>query len=272
MDITGNALIFGGGGGIGRATALAFAEAGAAGLLIADLDLEAAKTTASEATAASKQRGFRVEAVAVDVTYQESVESVVKQMVDSFGRIDYCVTCAGVPVRTPAPIADQLVDEFINTQNVNVNGTFFVLRAVLGIMRHQESKPNFPNAPTRGSTRGSVVAMGSALSINAGPYFTQYTTSKHAVLGLVKTAALDSVKEHIRVNCVCPTWVESNMTQQLRQIEGMGGDAMAASVPMGRLGAAEEVADAVLFLCSPRASLITGSSLVADGGQTVKIG
>ncbi|KAI8946180.1 NAD(P)-binding protein [Xylaria longipes] len=272
MDISGNAIIFGGGGGIGRATALAFAQSGSAGLLIADINLQAAQSVASEARAASKQPGFRAEAVEVDVQLQDSVDLAFKQMVESFGRIDYCITCAGVPVRTPRPTADAIVSEFVNTQNVNVTGTFLVVRASLAIMRLQEPRPNLPDSPSRGNTRGAVVVLGSALSIGAAPCFIQYTTSKHAVLGLVKTAALDSVKDDIRVNCVCPTWVESNMTEELeRDIPGIKAQ-MAPGIPIGRLGRPEEIADVVLFLCSPRANLITGASLIADGGMTISLG
>ncbi|KAJ2984633.1 hypothetical protein NUW58_g5956 [Xylaria curta] len=269
MDITGNAIVFG--GGIGRATALAFAEAGAVGLLIADINLEAAQSVTNELRGAAKQAGFRAEAIEVDVRLQESVDAAFKKMVESFGRIDYCVTCAGVPVRTPLPTADANVPEFLNAQNVNVTGTFFVIRASLAIMRSQEPRPNFPELPSRGNTRGSVVALGSSLSIGAAPCFVQYTTSKHAVIGLVRTAALDGVKDDIRVNCVCPTWVESNMTKELeRDIPGIKAS-MAPGIPIGRLGRPEEIADAVLFLCSPRASLITGTALAADGGMTVNL-
>ncbi|KAH9897464.1 hypothetical protein F4778DRAFT_236172 [Xylariomycetidae sp. FL2044] len=271
MDVSGNAIIFGGGGGIGRATASALVQAGATGLLVADIDLEAAQRTANEVRSMSKQPGPHIEVAQVDVTLQESVESAFKLMVDAFGRIDYCVTCAGIPVRTPRPTADAVVSEFIHTQNVNVTGTFFVLRASLAVMRAQEPKPNLPGWPARGNTRGAIVALGSALSLGASPGFTQYTTSKHAVIGLVKTAALDSVKDDIRVNCVCPSWVETNMADELRNnIPGIG-DLMASSIPIGRMGTAEEIADAVVFLCSPRSSLITGSSLVADGGLTASL-
>ncbi|KAI0512613.1 NAD(P)-binding protein [Xylaria bambusicola] len=271
MDITGNAIIFGGGSGIGRATALAFAHAGAAGLLIADVNLERAQSVANETRAASIQPRFRAEAVHVDVRLKDSVDSAFQDMVQSFGRIDYCVTCAAVPIRTFKSTADADVSEFLNAQSVNVNGSFFVIQAALSIMRSQEPRPNFAESPSRGNTRGSVVALGSALSIAAAPAFVQYTTSKHAVVGLVRTAALDSIKDDIRVNCVCPTWVESNMTKELeRDIPGIEA-LMAPGIPIGRVGRPEEIADTVLFLCSPRASLITGSSLVADGGMTINL-
>ncbi|KAI0193514.1 NAD(P)-binding protein [Astrocystis sublimbata] len=272
MDISGNAIIFGGGGGIGRATALAFAQAGATGLLIADINLQAAQSTASEAKASSQHQEFRAEAIEVDVQHQTSVDTAFQQMIEIFRRIDYCVTCAGVPVRTPRPTADAVVSEFIDAQNVNVTGTFFVVRASLAVMRLQDPRPNLADSPLRGNTRGAVVVLGSALSIGAAPSFVQYTTSKHALLGLVKTAALDSVKDEIRVNCVCPTWVESNMTEELeRDIPGIKA-LMAPGIPMGRLGRPEEIADVVMFLCSPRSSLITGASVVADGGMTISLG
>ncbi|KAI1269308.1 NAD(P)-binding protein [Xylariaceae sp. FL1019] len=272
MDISGNAIIFGAGGAIGRATAMAFARGGARGLLVADIDLEAAQSTASDIRADMNQPELRVEAVHVDATILESVEAAFKQMVDAFGRFDYCVTTVGIPVKTPMPTADALVSEFIETQNVNVTGTFLIIRTALAIMRTQEAKPNFPDAPVRGTTRGAVVALGSALSINAGPNFIQYTTSKHAVIGLIKTAALDSVNDNIRVNCVCPCWIESNMTRSLAQTIPGFEAAMPNHMPMGRIGAPEEIADAVLFLCSPRASLVTGTSLIADGGMCVSLG
>ncbi|KAI1081302.1 3-alpha--hydroxysteroid dehydrogenase [Whalleya microplaca] len=165
--------------------------------------------------------------------------------------------------------SDADVAEFIRLQNVNVTGTFFVVRAVLAIMKTQELRPNYSESPERGTTRGAVVTMGSVLSLGATPYLMQYTTSKHAVLGFTKSAAIDSVKHGIRVNCVCPTWVESGMTRQVRQ-DIPGSDAMMVpSVPMGRLGAPEEVADAIVFLCSPRSSFVTGCPFIIDGGASI---
>ncbi|KAI0975979.1 NAD(P)-binding protein [Xylaria arbuscula] len=269
MDITGNAIIFGGGGSIGRSTALAFAQAGASGLVLADIDLKAVQETADEVKAVAIKPDFRVSSVSVDVTREESVDSAFRQTVDDFGRIDYCIICAGVGVKAALPTADASISEFVHVQNVNVTGTFLVTRASLAIIKSQESRPNFPDSPSRGNTRGAIVAMGSVLSLGASPYLMQYTTSKHAVLGLVKSAALDSVKDDIRINCVCPTWVESKMTKQL--IEDVPGieAGMAPSVPMGRVGRPEEVADAVLFLCSPRSSFTTGAPLIIDGGTSI---
>ncbi|KAI1405544.1 NAD(P)-binding protein [Hypoxylon fuscum] len=269
MNVTGNAIVFGGGGGIGQATALAFAQAGAAGVMIADIDFELAQEAVNVVKGAATRSNFRVEAVSVDITIEESVQSAIKQMVDSFGRIDYCVICAGVGVKTARPTAEASVSEFINIQNINVTGTFLVVRASLAIMKAQEARPNFPEMPSRGTTRGTVVALGSVLSLGATAHLMQYTTSKHAVLGLIKSAALDCVQDGIRVNCVCPTWVETNLTKQLNHdIPGIEA-AMAPSVPMGRVGRPEEIADAVLFLCSPRSSFITGAPLIIDGGSSI---
>lgn len=202
-----NQLSRGLGGGIGQATALAFAQAGAAGVMIADIDFELAQEAVNVVKGAATRSNFRVEAVSVDITIEESVQSAIKQMVDSFGRIDYCVICAGVScycvissklcliflvfkvgVKTARPTAEASVSEFINIQNINVTGTFLVVRASLAIMKAQEARPNFPEMPSRGTTRGTVVALGSVLSLGATAHLMQYTTSKHAVLGLIKSA------------------------------------------------------------------------------------
>ncbi|EMR70829.1 putative 2- -hydroxypropyl- dehydrogenase protein [Eutypa lata UCREL1] len=163
MEIAGNAIVFGGGSGIGRATAIAFAQAGAAGVMIADINFKMAEVAVNAVKAAATRSNFRVEAIAVDVTLEESVGAVMKEMVDSFQRIDYCVTCAGVSVKTAQPTADASVSEFIHLQNVNVTGTFLVVRAALAIMKGQDARLNFPDVPSRGITSGAVVAMGTRI-------------------------------------------------------------------------------------------------------------
>ncbi|XXH03874.1 hypothetical protein Hte_010282 [Hypoxylon texense] len=109
-------------------------------------------------------------------------------MAHSFRRIDYCVVCAGVGAKRCLEIAESDVAEFIRLQSINVNGTYFVLRAVLGIMQSQEPKPNFAGSLDRGTTRGAVVTLGSIMSCTVEACGMQYTTSKHAVLGLTKSA------------------------------------------------------------------------------------
>ncbi|KAI0179228.1 NAD(P)-binding protein [Hypoxylon sp. FL1284] len=266
MDITGNALVFGAGGGIGRSTCLALATAGARGILIADVNLDAAKAVAKETEAVATNPHFRVEAAHVDITLKKSVDSVLHHMVQSFGRIDYCVICAGIICKILREIADADIDEFMRIQQINVTGTFLALRAVTHVMRSQEPLENFPGKANRGITRGSIVTLGSIASCSVEKLSMQYTTSKHAVLGMTKAAALDSAKHGIRVNCVCPGFVDTGMIRHLI----IDDDTAATSAsPMGRLSQPEEVADAITFLCSPRSSFITGGPFMVDGGCTI---
>ncbi|KAI1764157.1 NAD(P)-binding protein [Hypoxylon sp. FL1150] len=266
MDITGNAIVIGGGAGIGRATCLALAKAGASGILVADLNVETAQDVAAETKAAATNPNFRAEAVHVQVAEKESVDAALKRMVDSFGRIDYCVMSAGVCPKKILDISQSDVSDFIRLQNINVTGTYFVLRAVLAIMQSQEPLPYFAESPDRGTTRGSVVTLGSIMSTTVAPYCTSYTTSKHAVLGLTKNAALDGGPHAIRVNCVCPGFIDTGMIQKFHEDNP---EATPAAGLMGRLGRPEEVADVITFLCSPKSSFITGSPFVVDGGSTV---
>ncbi|KAK8061158.1 hypothetical protein PG997_015379 [Apiospora hydei] len=257
------------GGGIGRSTALLFAQSNASAVVVADLNLEAAESAAAEAKRVATNPKFRAEALRVDVTIQESVDSVFEYVTTSTGRMDYCVNCAGFPVKTARQTADADVAEFFRVQDINLRGTFFVVRAACAIMRSQELLPNLAEFPERGSTRGSIVTLGSVLSLGASPYLMQYTTSKHAVLGLTKTAAIDHAADGIRVNCVCPTWVDTNMTKQVcEDVPGIE-ETLIPSVPLGRIAKPEEIADAIIFLSSPRASFVTGCPFIIDGGASL---
>jgi NAD(P)-dependent dehydrogenase (short-subunit alcohol dehydrogenase family) len=157
---------------------------------------------------------------------------------------------------------------------VNATGTFLVTRQASIAMRAQEAKPvvvhpDGGGTASRGTTRGAIVNTASASSLVATRGVLAYTTSKHAVLGLVKNAALDNAAYGIRVNCVCPSWVDTPMVRQaIEGVEGLG-DMIQAAVPMGRLAHPDEVADVVGFLCGPRSSYITGCGLIVDGGTTL---
>ncbi|KAK8108434.1 hypothetical protein PG984_014235 [Apiospora sp. TS-2023a] len=269
MDITGNAVVFGGGGGIGRSTALAFSRSNAAAVIIADLNLDAAEKAAAEAKKVATNPKFRAEALRVDVTVQDSLDSVFQHVTTSIGRIDYCVTCAGCAFKTVSPTADTDVAEFLQLQDINLKGAFFVVRAACAIMRSQEPIPNLDELSGRGKSRGAITTLGSVLSFGASPSVMPYTTSKHAVLGITKTAALDHAKDGIRVNCVCPTWVDTNMTEQVCKVVPGMQETLAPSVPLGRIARPEEIADAILFLSSPRASFVTGCSFIIDGGTSL---
>ncbi|KAG8164441.1 hypothetical protein KVR01_006359 [Diaporthe batatas] len=267
MNIEGFALVIGAGSGIGKECAIAFAKEGSAGVLVADVNLNAAREVSELCrAAASHTGGFLVEALAVDVTSEESVSLMVRHAVQAFGRVDYCVNSAGVGIEVALEVAEASAADFSRFMDVNVTGSFRVTQHVSALMKSQAPRDIDPRSPGRGATRGSIVLMGSAASFGAQPRMVQYTTSKHAVLGLARNAALDNAKYGIRVNCLCPSWVNTPMVQRaIDQVPGLG-DAIRTAVPMGRIALTEEVADAVMFLCSPRSSYMTGSALVLDGG------
>ncbi|KAF9878626.1 hypothetical protein CkaCkLH20_04118 [Colletotrichum karsti] len=276
MEITGYALIVGGGSGIGRACVKAFASEGASGIVLADLDHAAARAVAGEAAAVAKDPGFQIHSRPIDVRSEESVEQVIRDVVSLFGRLDYCVNCAGIGVEKAAAVAEADVGEFARFLDVNVKGTFLVTRAASAVMATQEPLPQLQGrgwgkeaVGGRSSFRGAIVNMASASSYVSTPGMVQYTTSKHAVLGLSKNAALDNADHGIRVNCICASWVRTPMVQ--KAIDNVPGlDKMIeAAVPMGRMALAEEIADSVIFLCSPRSSFITGCGLIVDGGTTL---
>ncbi|KAF2685183.1 NAD(P)-binding protein [Lentithecium fluviatile CBS 122367] len=268
MDITGNAFIVGGGSGIGRACALGLARDGAAGILVADMNLDSAKAVVEECKGVATAAELRIEAIHVDVALPESVQQATEYMVKTFGRIDYCVNSAGIGVETPREIADASFEEFTRFLRVHVEGTFLVTRSVSAAMKRQEAKQVGPAIAARGTTRGSIVVVGSGSSFVATPSMVQYTTAKHAVMGLVKNAAVDNAPHGIRVNCACPSWAETPMIQRARD-GGVQIDAyVKALVPLGRMATADEVADAVIFLCRLRRTVrhITGLN---DEGKAI---
>ncbi|OQE43440.1 hypothetical protein PENCOP_c003G06119 [Penicillium coprophilum] len=269
MDITGYALVVGGGSGIGKACALLLAKEGAAGVVVADLAGEAAEEVVADCKVVATHDKFCAKAIQVDITQEDSVKNAVSRVVQLFGRVDYCVNCAGIGVQQGTDIVDMSLTDFQRFLDINTVGMFLVTREVSTAMRAQDPVTVSHLSINRGTTRGSIVNLGSASSLVAAPGVLPYTASKHAALGLSKNAALDNAGHGIRVNCLCPSWVDTPMVQ--RALQGVQGLAefIQAAVPMGRIATPEEVADAVIFLCSPRSSYITGSSLLVDGGTTL---
>ncbi|CAG9984555.1 unnamed protein product [Clonostachys byssicola] len=278
MAISGNAFVIGGGSGICRATAIGFAKNGVKRLLVADLDLDNAFETAERCKSAAQNPDFVVKAIGVDVALPDSVRDAVSTMVKTFGRIDYCVNGAGITSPVPKHIMQVKFDQFRKVQEVNVNGTFLILSTVSAAMAAQEPRPNDEEQSSRGTSRGSIVNVASVLSFGAIPRASSYTSSKHAVVGLTRAAgsslehalALDNLENGIRVNCVCPAWVDTPMTQRACD-KTPGFDRFVQSqLPMGRVATPEEIADAILFLSSSKASFITGSSLMVDGALSIR--
>ena len=254
MDFTGKvALITGAGNGIGRATALAFAKAGAK-VVVVDRDVDGGEATAG----IIRQQGGEANFVAADVTRSADVAGYVKATLDAFGRIDCFFNNAGIEGKV-APTADYDEAVFDQVIGVNVKGVFLGLRHVLPVMIAQKS--------------GAVVNTASVAGLVATPGMPAYVASKHAVIGLTKTAAGEVARQGVRVNAVCPGPVDTRMIHSLEQQvrpddPASVGRRYQASMPSGRYTTAEEIANTVLFLCSDFASNTTGAQYVVDGGRT----
>ncbi|KAI1135008.1 NAD(P)-binding protein [Hypoxylon sp. FL0543] len=268
MDITGYGIVFGGGSGISRATCMALAKSGARGLMVADINLNTATKVANESKTVATCPHFRAEAVQVDVTNPGSVQHATEAMVKAFGRIDYCVNGAGVG-GDASDLTDYADDLFQQLMDVNVRGTFLVMRAISKAMASQEPLAIDPSAPARGTSRGAIVNISSVASMVAFPQHIGYVASKHAVVGLTRTAALDNVKHNIRVNCVCPGWVDTPLLQELFAKVPSLEELSLSSQPTGRLALPEEIADVIVFRCSPRSNWVNGSSYTVDGAMSL---
>jgi NAD(P)-dependent dehydrogenase (short-subunit alcohol dehydrogenase family) len=244
-------LITGGASGIGRAAAELFVARGAS-VMIADLDGEAAAATAAVLGGAAPAGGGAVEAMETDVAVADQVEAMVAGTEARFGRLDAAVNNAGTP-GTYKPLADQQLSDWQRTVDINLTGTFLCLQAELAVMAD--------------AGHGAIVNVASAAGLMGFANLPAYVASKHGVVGLTKSVALEFARGGgIRVNAVCPGNVHTPM------LEGFaGGDAQALQgmgkvTPIGRLAQPTEIAEAIVWLCSDAASFVTGHALAVDGG------
>lgn len=240
------ALVTGGASGIGRATALRMAEEGAR-LVVADRDGEGAARTA----AAIIQAGGEARAIAADVTDEAQVEAMVQAALDAFGRLDCAFNNAGVAPMEAQPLAEISAEEWARVLGVNLTGVFLCIKHEVRAMA--------------ASGGGSIVNTSSIAGRIALPKAGAYVAAKHGVIGLTRVAALDHAADGIRVNAVCPGYVQTALAS--RGIERRR-EAILARVPLHRIGTVEEIAEAVVWLCSDRASFVTGEALGVDGGHT----
>ena len=254
MEFAGKvALITGGGGGIGRATAIGFAGRGAK-VVVVDMD-----ATSGEASAELvRQRGGDARFIRADVTKSADVQAYVKATLDAYGAIDCFFNNAGIEGKV-APMQEYDEAMFDAVIGVNLKGVFLGMRHVLPVMLKQK--------------RGAIVNTASVAGLVASPGMPAYVASKHAVIGLTKTAAGEVARAGIRVNAVCPGPIDTRMIHSVEAMlnpedPGSVGDRYQSNIPLGRYGTAEEIANLVLFLCSDLASNITGAQYVADGGRT----
>ncbi len=254
MDFTNKvALVTGGGNGIGRAACIAFAKAGAK-VVAVDRDGAAAEATARIV----RQNGGEALAVTADVTKSAEVKAYVKTTIAKYGRIDCFFNNAGIEGKV-APIAEYDEAMFDAVIGVNVKGVFLGMQYVLPEMIRQGG--------------GAIVNTASVAGLVGTPNMSAYVASKHAVLGLTKTAAGEVARQGIRVNAVCPGPVDTRMIHALEeQLSPGNAAAMSAryqtSLPTGRYTTVEEIASMVLFLCSDLAGNTTGGQFVVDGGRT----
>jgi NAD(P)-dependent dehydrogenase (short-subunit alcohol dehydrogenase family) len=242
------ALIIGASRGIGAETAKAFVANGAR-VILASRNRDALEVLASELGGSSQAR-----AIATDITNADDIAACVRFAVESFGRLDLAFNNAGVsPPRTEfAQLSD---DAFDATMTVN-------LRAVFIAMKHEIRAM----LATGG---GAIVNTGSVGSLVGLPQMAAYVASKHALVGLTKTAALEYAKRNIRINVIAPGTVMTEMLKSGAAATAEGRAKLEAATPMGRIAAPEEVAGGVVWLCSQAASYVTGTVLNVDGGYTV---
>ena len=244
----GVAVITGAAAGIGRATALAFAEKGAR-VVVADIDADAGNEVVETARAAGGEAIF----VRCDVTREEDVAGLVNAALEAYGRVDYAVNNAGIEVEQ-SKLAEGDEGTFDRIIDVNVRG-------VWRCMRHQ-----IPAMLEQGG--GVIVNTASVAGLGAAPKMSIYSASKHAVIGLTKSAAVEYAKKGIRVNAVCPAVIDTAMFRRAAESDPRKAEYASAMHPVGRLGRAEEIAAAVLYLCSNDAGFTTGVALPLDGGAT----
>ncbi|SMC71646.1 SDR family NAD(P)-dependent oxidoreductase [Lentzea albidocapillata] len=236
------ALVTGGGSGIGAACARELAALGAR-VVVADISLDSATAVAAELEEALP--------LGADVTSPGDVAAMVDTVMAEFGQLDIAVNSAGVGMPVKAPTGRTDVAEWRRVLSVNLDGTFLCMRAELPVMA------------AGGAVVNVASVMGLVATAGAGPY----VASKHGLLGLTKTAALEYAAKDIRVNVIAPGFID---TPLLRDPDVVTRDRLAAAHPLGRLGTAAEVAAVAVFLASPAAAFVTGAVFPVDGGYTAQ--
>lgn len=242
------ALVTGGGSGIGRATCLAFAGRGAR-VAVADISSEGGEETVSIIGGNGGEGAF----FAVDVTDEDQVRDMIAAVVAHFGGLDVAYNNAGVEGQR-VRLHETSADHWRKVMSVNVDGIFFCMKYELAHMVEHGG--------------GAIVNASSTFGL-AGGAGGPYPASKHAVVGLTKSVALDYAEDGIRVNSVHPGAIETPMIERLRA-DPVLGEALETMHPMGRMGRPEEIAEAVVWLCSDAASFVTGHTLVIDGGNLAR--
>ena len=242
------ALVTGASSGMGLATARAFAEQGA-GVALADINEDALRAATDDLTAA----GHQVLGVACDVSDEDQVAALVERTVAMFGRLDMAFNNAGIMI-PPSDAADEPADNFERVNAINLRGVWACMKHELRQMREQGS--------------GAIVNCSSLGGLVGLPGRASYHASKHGVLGLTKSAALEYAPRGVRINAICPGTIDTPMVADMLAKGELDMAEAVRNQPIGRLGTADEIAAAVLWLCSPGASFVVGVALPVDGGYT----
>jgi NAD(P)-dependent dehydrogenase (short-subunit alcohol dehydrogenase family) len=244
------ALVTGGSSGIGRASALAFAREGAK-VIVADRVVEGGEETVGMIKKAGGEAIF----VKVDVSKAAEVEALINQAVETYDRLDCAYNNAGIEGRM-AQTAECSEENWDRTLSINLKGVWLCMKYEIPQMLKQGG--------------GAIVNTASALGLVGIAGLPAYVASKHGVAGLTKTAALEYAKAGIRVNAVCPGAIHTPMMERLLRAQPQMAETTTAMEPMGRMGKPEEIAEAVVWLCSDAASFVTGLAMSVDGGYVAQ--
>jgi len=241
-------LITGAGNGIGRATALAFAQQGAS-VVVADMS----RSAGEETTALITQAGGTASFILCDVTKDQDVQSMVAGTLEIYGKLDIAFNNAGIEIES-SKLADGDEATYDKIMDVNVKGVWRCMKYQIPALLKQSTS--------------AIVNTASIAGLGAAPKMSIYSASKHAVIGFTKSAAVEYGKKGLRVNAICPAVIDTEMFKRATQNDPQKEQYVKSLHPVGRIGQPEEVAAAVLYLCSDLAGFTTGVALPIDGGAT----